>query len=138
MTSIKIDEFGSFSFWLIEDKILAIRLLENDEKALLDVPTARYALAVQRNLCKKNKEKILVLANLSNMSRISAEARAWAKSPEGLEVNTYISAYALVAPNLFGRMLASIIMRIYKPSYAAKLFPNEKMAIDWLLTYKNS
>ncbi|WP_245538623.1 STAS/SEC14 domain-containing protein [Saprospira grandis] len=103
----------------------------------IDLEEARFALNLQKQVFEQQGRKILVISNLTSMSKISKEARDLAKSPEGQKVDDYILAYALVAPNFLARMMGSMIMGLFKQAYPIKIFPNEEKAIEWLLAQRN-
>jgi len=133
MTAEKIDEFGQFEYWLEERNILIIRLVDRTGEKEIDQEDARYSLLVQQRLFKKQGNKLLILADLGDLSKINKAAREFAKSNEGQAINDYTLAYALIAPNRLNRMLGNMFGRIFRRTYPIKMFISEKKAIAWLL-----
>ncbi|WBM75069.1 STAS/SEC14 domain-containing protein [Saprospira grandis] len=137
MTAEKIDESGQFEFWLEERNILIIRLLDKDGGKEIGAEDARHSLKVQERLYKEQGQKLLVLGNLGELSKINKAAKEFAKSNEGQAINQYTLAYALIAPNRLNRMVGNMLSRIFKRTYPIKMFSSEEKAIDWLLEQRN-
>jgi len=130
----KIGAFGQLEYWLLDNGILSIQA-KGEKTGELTLSEVEYAIQVQAELFKQNSDqKILILANLGTMSKLSAEARIFLKSDQGKQVNHSIKGNALVAPNLLGRMMGNMLMGILKQEYPVKLFKTENQAIAWLLS----
>ncbi|WCL81916.1 STAS/SEC14 domain-containing protein [Saprospira sp. CCB-QB6] len=130
----KLGAFGQLEYWLLDNGILSIQA-QGEKTEELTLAEVEYAIQTQAELFEQNSnQKILILANLGTMSKLSAEARTFLKSDQGKQVNHSIKGNALVAPNLLGRMMGNMLMGIFKQEYPIKLFKDEKQAIAWLLS----
>lgn len=138
MTAEKIDEFGQFEYWLEEHNILVIRLVDKTGKKEIDEEDARHSLRVQQRLFKDQGQKLLILADLGDLSKVNKAAREFAKSNEGQAINNYALAYALIAPNRLNRMMGNMFGRIFKRTYPIKMFSSEEKAITWLLEQRTA
>ena len=135
--SKKIDQSKQLEFWLDEHDILTIRVADENAKVIeVNMEEALYSLGVQKRISEEKGKKILVLSNLTSLTKISKEVRDFAKTPAGREVDNYVLAYAFVASNLWSRMIGNMIMSLFKHGYPMKIFPTEEKAIEWLLTQK--
>ena len=138
MTAEKIDESGQFEFWLEERNILIIRLVDKEGKKEIGAEDARHSLLVQERLYKEQGQKLLVLGNLGELSKINKAAKEFAKSNEGQAINQYTLAYALIAPNRLNRMVGNMLSKIFRRSYPIKMFTSEEKAINWLLEQRSN
>ncbi|WP_041329818.1 STAS/SEC14 domain-containing protein [Saprospira grandis] len=137
MNAKKIDESGQFEFWIEERNILIIRLVDKDGGKEIGPEDARHSLMVQERLYKEQGQKLLILGNLGELSKINKAAREFAKSNEGQAINQYTLAYALIASNRLNRMMGNMFGRIFRRSYPIKMFTSEEKAINWLLEQRN-
>ncbi|EJF54338.1 hypothetical protein SapgrDRAFT_2682 [Saprospira grandis DSM 2844] len=138
MNTEKIDESGQFEFWLEERNILIIRLVDKEGGKEIGAEDARHSLLVQKRLYKKLGQKLLILGNLGELSKINKAAKEFAKSNEGQAINKYTLAYALIAPNRLNRMVGNMLSKIFRRSYPIKMFTSEEKAINWLLEQRTN
>lgn len=69
----------------------------------------------------------------SGIWSIDKSARDYFASEEGTRG---VSAAALVLKSSFSKLLGNFILKVSRPSQPARIFTNEKRALEWLQQYK--
>jgi len=135
----KIDKFGQLEYWLLDNGILEIRALEGIQKSKeISLEELEYTVNVQKQLAKEQNAKIILLAELSRMSKLSKAAKDYLKTEEGESVQQFVLANAFLVSNPFSRMFGNVLAATLRKNNLnpIKLFSNREEAIKWLLSFK--
>ena len=110
-----------FSLQLIEPKIIKLSVVDGIE---LEQQDAKDMIAEALEMSGGSEYTILFDATKSG--NISYEAREeFAKSKKRIAV-------AIVTNSLANKLLGNFFINFHKPSSSARIFSDEKMAVDWL------
>ncbi|EJF54347.1 hypothetical protein SapgrDRAFT_2691 [Saprospira grandis DSM 2844] len=133
----KIDEFGQLEYWLLDNGILEIRTVGDKNKSKeISLEEIVYGVEVQQRLLEEEQQKIILLAEMSSMSKLSKSAKDFLKTEEGRKLNDFTLANALLVSNAFSRMLGNMLVGVVKSDYPVRIFSNREEAIKWLLSFK--
>ncbi len=115
--------------WM-EDGILRMKVIAGVH---IDLPGLIDDAAADVNLSEG--KKVLALYDARSYFTISPEANRYVKS--GILNKTRI-ATAVLTDKSFMRLLVNLINNFNKPSSPLKMFDNEKKALEWLKSFRNS
>lgn len=120
---------GKASIWSDED---GLSWLTFDEDAEITLEDFIYLLECAKQT-RLESEYYRVLVDLRTNPSISKEARDFAASPE---LQTYISAFAILANELSMKLVGNFFIHFHKPGQPTKIFTEEEAARQWLLEQK--
>ena len=134
----KLGQSEHLEYWLRANGIFEIAPAHGSSKTKeIGLEEAKYSIALQKACFEETGKKVRIIANLANMSNVSKPARDYGKTEEGKVIKKYVRAYALVAPNLFGRLVGNMLVGSFKTDYPVKLFATEEKAEKWLLSLED-
>ena len=135
----KIDSFGQLEYWLLDNGILEIRTVGDKNKSKeISLEEIVYGVEVQQRLLEEEQQKIILLAEMSSMSKLSKSAKDFLKTEEGRKLNDVTLANALLVSNAFSRMLGNMLVGIVKSDYPVRIFSDREEAMKWLLSFRKS
>lgn len=76
----------------------------------------------------------LILIDIKNIKTVTKEAREVFSSEYSFK---YVKSTAILVKSPFSAAIANLYLKINKPKGNVRLFPSEKMAINWLKSIKN-
>ncbi|WBM75092.1 STAS/SEC14 domain-containing protein [Saprospira grandis] len=131
----KLGQSEQLEYWLRANGIFEIAPSSNSGRTKeISLEEALITVDMQKALFEETGKKVRVLANLSNVSKA---ARDYGKTEEGQAIKRYVLAYALIAPNLFGRLIGNMLVGTFQTDYPVKLFSSEEKAEEWLLSLED-
>ncbi len=120
-------DLSAYWTWMGDDGIARTKVKPLAEITLKE---AEENSAVVNSFYKEKKYPLLVDAR--NIKSISKEARDHFSVQNR---DTHVTAFAILIHSPLSRIIGNFFMGLNKPSVPAKLFTNEKEAIDWLKQY---
>lgn len=115
------------------EKECNIVFVEFDAKLKVDLEVARDIVNYRLEFTQNNKHYLI--ADMSNVREITAEAKEFLQSKDGGLKN--ILGAALIASNPVSALIANIFIKSQK-NFQAKFFSNKKDASAWIIEHSKS